>query len=83
MNLFTRSPGTVLVGLASLFALLSFANANPEFNGLWTISAAERNFTSARRLAELLVHVQCHLFRHHPGQMSASSLRMGFDSCGG
>jgi hypothetical protein len=41
MNLRARGPGTALIGLASLFALLSFANANPAFNGLWTISAAE------------------------------------------
>lgn len=41
MNLFNRGPGTIAIGLATLFTFLSAAGANPAFSGLWTISAAE------------------------------------------
>lgn len=41
MNLSTRGPSTRIAILATLFTLLSVAQANPAFSGLWTISAAE------------------------------------------
>ena len=41
MNRFPRPPGILLAALSALITLVPFAHANPEFNGLWTISAAE------------------------------------------
>ena len=41
MNLFTRGPVRIMIGLATLFTFLSTAGANSAFSGLWTISATE------------------------------------------
>jgi len=41
MNRFTRFPRKVGVGLTLFLISFPFAQANPAFNGLWTISAAE------------------------------------------